>query len=43
MKLAQQSETVPVAAAGKPAFERVAQQTKVALAAATAMQTTSAQ
>ena len=43
MKLAQQSETVPVAAAAKPAFERVAQQTKVALAAATAMQTTSAQ
>jgi murein DD-endopeptidase MepM/ murein hydrolase activator NlpD len=43
MKLAQQSETIPVAAAAKSAFERAAQQTKVVLAAATAIQTTSAQ
>ncbi|HSN78846.1 MAG TPA: M23 family metallopeptidase, partial [Rhodoferax sp.] len=43
MKLAQQSETIPVSATAKPAFERAAQQTKVALAAATAIQTTSAQ
>ena len=43
MKMAQQSETIPVPAAAKPAFDRVAQQTKVALAAAAGTQTASAQ
>ena len=43
MNVAQQSETIPVAAAARPAFERLAQQTKVALAAANTLQTTSAQ
>ena len=43
MKVAQQSETIPVAAAAKPAFERLAQQTKVALSAAAGMLTASAQ
>ena len=43
MKMAQQSETVPVPTAAKPAFERLAQQTKVALAAAAGSQTASAQ
>lgn len=43
MKFAQKSETVPVAATAKPAFERAAQQTQIALAAATTMQSTSAQ
>jgi murein DD-endopeptidase MepM/ murein hydrolase activator NlpD len=43
MKFAQQSETIPVAASAKPAFERVAQQSKIALAAAASMQITSTQ
>lgn len=43
MKMAQQSETIPVPAAAKPAFDRLAQQTKVALAAAAGMQTARAQ
>ncbi|MDD2919747.1 M23 family metallopeptidase [Rhodoferax sp.] len=43
MKFAQQSETIPVAASAKPVFERVAQQTKIALAAAASLRGTSAQ
>ena len=43
MTFAQQSETIPVAASAKPVFERVAQQTKIALAAAASLQSTSAQ
>lgn len=43
MKMAQQSETIPVPATAKPAFDRLAQQTKVALAAAAGMQTARAQ
>lgn len=43
MKVAKQSETIPVAAAAKPAFDRLAQQTRVALAAAAGMQTASAE
>ncbi len=43
MTFAQQSETIPVTASAKPAFERVAQQTKIALAAAASLQSTSAQ
>jgi len=43
MRFAQQSETIPVAASAKPAFERVAQQTRVALAAAASLQGSSAQ
>ncbi|WP_296540912.1 M23 family metallopeptidase [Rhodoferax sp.] len=42
MKFAQQSETIPVAASAKPAFERVAQQAKIALVAAS-LQDSSAQ
>ena len=43
MKMAQQSETIPVPAAAKPAFDRLAQQAKMALAAAAGTQTASAQ
>lgn len=43
MTFAQQSETIPVTASAKPVFERVAQETKVALAAAASLQGTSAQ
>jgi murein DD-endopeptidase MepM/ murein hydrolase activator NlpD len=43
MKTAQASETVPVSAAVKPAFDKLAQQVRVSLAAATTMQTASAQ
>lgn len=43
MTFAQQSETIPVSASAKPVFERVAQQTKIALAAAASLQGTSAQ
>ena len=43
MKVAQQSETIPVAAAVKPAFDKMAQQAKVALAAASTLQAASAQ
>jgi len=43
MKVAQASESVPVSAAVKPTFDRLAQQARVALAAATTMQITSAQ
>lgn len=43
MKFAQQSETIPVTASAKPVFERVARETKIALAAAASLQGTSAQ
>ena len=43
MTFAQKSETVPVAAASKPAFDRLAQQARIALAAAATLQVTSAQ
>lgn len=43
MKVAQKSETVPVTAAVKPVFDKLAQQAKVALAAAATMEVTSAQ
>lgn len=43
MKVAQKSDTVPVTAASKPAFDQLAQQAKVALAAAASMEVTSAQ
>lgn len=42
MKLAQKSETVPVTAASKPIFDKMAQQARVALAAAASMDVTSA-
>lgn len=41
--LARQSEAVPVSASAKPAFDRLSQQTRVALAAAASLQTTRAQ
>ncbi|EKD96766.1 MAG: hypothetical protein ACD_23C01279G0002 [uncultured bacterium] len=43
MKVAQTSETVPVTAAVKPVFDKLAQQARVALAAAATMEVTSAQ
>ncbi len=43
LTLARQSEAVPVTAAAKPAFDRYAAQTRVALLAASSMQTASAQ
>lgn len=43
MKVAQKSETVPVTAASKPVFDQMAQQARVALAAAASMEVTSAQ
>lgn len=43
MKVAQKSDTVPVTAASKPVFDQLAQQAKVALAAAASMEVTSAQ
>ncbi len=43
MQAAQQSETIPVAAAAKPAFDRMARQAKVALTTANTLQTASAQ
>lgn len=43
MKVAQKSETVPVTAAIKPVFDQLAQQARVALAAAASMEVTSAQ
>lgn len=43
MKVAQKSETVPVTAAVKPVFDKLAQQARVALAAAATMEVTSAQ
>jgi len=43
MTFAQQSETIPVSTSAKPAFERMAQQSKIALAAAASMQITSTQ
>jgi murein DD-endopeptidase MepM/ murein hydrolase activator NlpD len=43
MKVAQKSETVPVTAARKPVFDQMAQQARVALAAAASMEVTSAQ
>lgn len=43
MKVAQKSDTVPVTAAVKPVFDQLAQQARVALAAAATMEVTSAQ
>ncbi len=43
MKVAQKSDTVPVTAAVKPVFDKLAQQARVALAAAASMEVTSAQ
>ena len=43
MKVAQTSEAVPVTAAVKPVFDQLAQQARVALAAAATMEATSAQ
>lgn len=43
MTFARQSETIPVPASAKPAFERIAQQNKIALAAAASMQIISTQ
>lgn len=43
LTLAQQSEAVPVAASAKPAFNRMASEARVALAAAASMQQASAQ
>jgi murein DD-endopeptidase MepM/ murein hydrolase activator NlpD len=41
--LARQSESIPVTASAKPVFDRLSQQTKVTLAAASSLQTTRAQ
>ncbi|MDI1247077.1 MAG: M23 family metallopeptidase [Rhodoferax sp.] len=43
MKVAQKSETVPVTAAVKPVFDQLAQQARIALAAAASMEVSSAQ
>lgn len=43
MKVAQKSETIPVSSASKPAFDQLAQQAKIALAAAASMEASSAQ